>query len=97
MLLDHVGCTNHSRVTKHDNRFFLFDRNMCHLCCYSPTSTLLVLGSQVLDKLDVLLLSIGSAQVLVLGPLVVLRLALRSRESAAAAAMPCALEDRSVP
>ena len=90
MLLDHVDCTNHSRITKHDNRFFLFDRNMCHLCCYSPTSTLL-LGGQVLDKLDVLLLGVGRAQVLVLGPLVVLRLALRSRESAAAAAMPCVL------
>jgi hypothetical protein len=37
---------------------------------------LLVLGNELLDRLDVLLLGIGRAQALVLSPLVVLRLAL---------------------
>jgi hypothetical protein len=87
MPLEHTACTNHSRISKHDNRISLFGRDICHLCCLFLTSTLLVLGSQVLDKLDVLLLGVGRAQVLELGPLVVLRLALRAKESAAAAAV----------
>jgi hypothetical protein len=74
--LGRASCTNHSRIPKHDNRISLFGRDICHLCCFSLTSILLVLGSQVLDKLDVLLLGVGRAQVLELGPLVVLRLAL---------------------
>jgi hypothetical protein len=71
---------------------------MCHLSCSPLTSTLVVLRSQVLDKLDVLLLGVGRAQVLELGPLVVLRLALGARESAAVAALlPGEFEDRNVP
>jgi hypothetical protein len=62
------------------------------------TSTLVVLGSQVLNKLDVLLLGVGRAQVLELGPLVVLCLALQSNESAAVAAKSHeGVEDRNVP
>jgi hypothetical protein len=62
------------------------------------TSTLVVLGSQVLNKLDVLLLGVGRAQVLELGPLVVLCLALQSNESAAVAAkLHGEVEDRNVP
>ena len=62
------------------------------------TSTLVVLGSQVLNKLDVLLLGVGRAQVLELGPLVVLCLALQPRESAAATAIvPHALDDLNAP
>jgi hypothetical protein len=68
---------------------------MCHLSCSPLTSTLVVLRSQVLDKLDVLLLGVGRAQVL---ELVVLRLALGARESAAVAALlPGEFEDRNVP
>jgi hypothetical protein len=98
MPLERAGFTNHSRIPKHDNRISLFGRDICHLCCLFLTSALLVLGSQVLDKLDVLLLGVGRAQVLELGPLVVLRLALRARKSAAAiAVVPYALEGRNVP
>ena len=60
---------------------------------------LLVLGNELLDGLDVLRLSLLGLQALELSPLVVLRLALRSNESAAAATavMPRPLEDRNVP
>jgi len=69
----------YSRISKRDIRL-CSSLSTDHLCCFSVTSTLVVLGSQVLDKLDVLLLGIGRAQVLEFGPLVVLRLALESRQ-----------------
>jgi uncharacterized metal-binding protein len=96
--LEHADCIHHSCISKHGIRFSLFGRYICHLCCSSLTSTLVVLGSQVLDKLDVLLLGVGCAQVLELGPLVVLCLALQPRESAAATAIvPHALDDLNAP
>jgi hypothetical protein len=61
-----------TRVSKRDNRS----------CCITTLPHpqypfhLLVLGNELLDRLDVLLLGVGRAQALVLSPLVVLRLAL---------------------
>lgn len=45
-----------------------------------------MLSSQVLDKLNILLLSVGGAQVLELGPLVVLCLALLKADKSASVA-----------
>lgn len=60
-----------TRVLKRDNR-------SCCICLLSHVQNirLLVLGNELLNRLDVLLLGVGRAQVLELSPLVVLRLAL---------------------
>jgi len=89
---EHAAYTNHSRISKRYNRLSPF----CHICV-SPSSTLLVLSNQLLDSLDVLILGILGAQILVLSPLCVLRLALRTEIRRRRGCVQKEVEYRNVP